>query len=432
MEYLLKVNVALVLFYAFYKLLLGEDTFFAWRRGSLLLIVVVSAVLPLLEPGEWIETGETFRAITDINADNVLPELFVSVGAATAGNVWEEVITTCMSFLYWGVFAALAVRFIIQLASILLLSRRSRRYHFDGVTVRVPEKKQAPFSFFTMIFVNPEVHDKDELREIMSHELAHVRQWHSLDVVIFEMLSMVLWYNPFVWLMKREVRNNLEYLADNRVLNEGHDTRKYQYHLLGLTYQKAAANLYNNFNVLPLKKRIKMMNKERTREIGKLKYLLFLPLTAVLLVGCNAGNSESVKSEETVVVEDTVMEVKTPETPTAEQKEEPKVDSSKAFRAVEEMPQFPGGDAALMKYLRDNISYPQRAVEKGIQGRVVVQFVVTKTGEIGEVKVIRGVDSDIDNEAIRLCKSLPKFIPGKMNGQVVDVWYTLPVTFALK
>ena len=112
--------------------------------------------------------------------------------------------------------------------------------------------------------------------------------------------------------------------------------------------------------------------------------------------------------------------------------EEKKPEPEKVLTAVDQMPQFPGGEAALMKYLSQNINYPQVAMENGIQGRVIVQFVVTKNGTVGEVKVIRSVDRDLDKEAIRLCKSLPKFIPGKMNGQEVNVWYTLPITFKLQ
>lgn len=112
--------------------------------------------------------------------------------------------------------------------------------------------------------------------------------------------------------------------------------------------------------------------------------------------------------------------------------EEKKPEPEQVFTAVEQMPMFPGGDAALMKFLSSNINYPQVAMENGVQGRVIVQFVVTKNGSVGEVKVIRSVDRDLDKEAIRLCKSLPKFIPGKMNGQEVNVWYTLPITFKLQ
>ena len=112
--------------------------------------------------------------------------------------------------------------------------------------------------------------------------------------------------------------------------------------------------------------------------------------------------------------------------------EEKKPVVEEIFRAVEQMPMFPGGDAALMKYLSSHIQYPTMAMENNIQGRVIVQFVVTRTGKIGEVKVVRSVDPDLDAEAVRVCKSLPDFIPGKMNGQAVNVWYTLPVTFKLQ
>lgn len=102
------------------------------------------------------------------------------------------------------------------------------------------------------------------------------------------------------------------------------------------------------------------------------------------------------------------------------------------FTHVEQMPKFPGGDAELYKFISNNLNYPAMAIENNVQGRVVVQFVVTKDGSIGNVKVVRSVDRDLDNEAIRVCKKLPKFIPGKQNGQPVNVWYTLPVTFKLQ
>ena len=116
-----------------------------------------------------------------------------------------------------------------------------------------------------------------------------------------------------------------------------------------------------------------------------------------------------------------------------EKKEEKPVEKKEEiFKSVEQMPQFPGGEAALMKYLQSHINYPPMAAENNVQGRVVVQFVVDKTGKVGEVKVVRSVDKDLDKEAVRVCKSLPKFTPGRQNGQAVSVWYTLPVTFKLQ
>ncbi len=110
----------------------------------------------------------------------------------------------------------------------------------------------------------------------------------------------------------------------------------------------------------------------------------------------------------------------------------PEPEPDQVFQSVEQMPQFPGGDAELLKYISSHIKYPTMAMENNIQGRVVVQFVVTKTGAIGEVKVVRSKDPDLDREAVRVVKSLPNFIPGKMNGQAVNVWYTLPVNFKLQ
>lgn len=108
------------------------------------------------------------------------------------------------------------------------------------------------------------------------------------------------------------------------------------------------------------------------------------------------------------------------------------VEENKVFTAVEQMPQFPGGDGELLKYIQQHLKYPPVAAENNIQGRVIVQFVVTKTGKVGEVKIARGKDPDLDKEAMRVVKTLPDFIPGKMNGQAVAVWYTLPITFKLQ
>ena len=112
--------------------------------------------------------------------------------------------------------------------------------------------------------------------------------------------------------------------------------------------------------------------------------------------------------------------------------EKPKEVTPEIFTAVEQMPQFPGGEEALRKYLASHINYPPMAAENGVQGKVIVQFVVDKTGRVGEVKVARSVDKELDREAVRVCKSLPKFVPGRQNGQAVSVWFTLPVTFKLQ
>ena len=115
-----------------------------------------------------------------------------------------------------------------------------------------------------------------------------------------------------------------------------------------------------------------------------------------------------------------------PQKPVVEDKPE------EIFKSVEQMPQFPGGEAALMRFLSSHINYPPMAAENNVQGKVIVQFVVDKTGIVGEVKVVRSVDKDLDHEAIRVCQALPKFTPGRQNGRPVSVWYTLPIQFKLQ
>lgn len=284
MVYFLKINVAIALFYAFYRLFFYKDTFFAWRRTALLCFFAVSAAVPLLNIQHWIVQQEPMAAMADLYATVVLPELTLTPQPETD---WQQLTVDGIVITYWLVAFLLAVRFFAQLVGIFRLARRCPTQKIDGTNVHLLPCAEGPFSFFRWIFVCPEAHTNEELNEILTHERTHARQWHSIDVLIGELACIVCWFNPFAWLMKREIRTNLEYMADEKVLETGHDSRTYQYHLLGLSHHKAAATIYNSFNVLPLKKRIIMMNKRRTRAIGRTKYLMFLPLAALLMIVSN-------------------------------------------------------------------------------------------------------------------------------------------------
>lgn len=171
---------------------------------------------------------------------------------------------------------------------------------------------------------------------------------------------------------------------------------------------------------------IKIMEDEKVTETIKNQDELKETDTAVGAVNEDRGVDNIIDAQEHRNV--VVVEEKTPEPPPVEKKE----DENKVFTSVEQMPQYPGGDAALLADVAKNIRYPSVAQENGIEGRVVVQFVVTKNGSVGEVKVVRGKDPDLDKEAKRVVKTLKKFTPGKMNGNAVNVWYTLPITFRLQ
>ena len=309
MVYFLKINVAIALFYAFYRLFFYKDTFFAWRRTALLCFFAVSAAVPLLDIQQWIVQQEPMAAMADLYAAVMLPELTLTPQPETD---WRQLVADGIVVAYWLVAALLALRFLVQLAGIVRLARRCPTQKIDGTTVHLLPRAEGPFSFFRWIFVCPDAHTGDELHEILTHERTHARQWHSIDVLTGELACIICWFNPFAWLMKREIRTNLEYMADEKVLETGHDSRTYQYHLLGLSHHKAAATIYNSFNVLPLKKRIIMMNKRRTRAIGRTKYLMFLPLAALLMI---VSNIEAVARATQKITTEVIEAVTPAETP---------------------------------------------------------------------------------------------------------------------
>ena len=520
--YFLKVNVAFVLFYAFYRLLFYKDTFFKLRRASLLAFFGLALLYPLLNIQEWVKEQEPMTEVIQIYSA-MLPEMTVTPEVVVKTD-WKGILLSASSYMYWGVMALLFVRFFIQLSSILLLAYRSRRTVIHGVPVYRLDKPAGPFSFFKMIFIHPESHSEKEIDEILTHECTHVFQWHSVDVMICELITVICWVNPFAWLLKREVRHNLEYLADNTVIQSGYDCKSYQYHLLGLAHHyQAAATLYNSFNVLHLKNRISMMNKKRSHGIGRTKYLIFIPLAAFLMLLSNieavapitgeiaaeavAGVKEateiSVLSEDDVKVSGQVIDdfngpviganvivkgtnvgtitdtegyfvlettknavlrfsfpgMKAKEVAVKDVQGKLKVQlysdgsaqgsqsapppppmspqistdpSDLVFTVVEVMPEFPGGQGALLQFLAKSIKYPVIAQQNGIQGRVTCSFVVGKDGVIRNIEVIRGVDPSLDLEATRVISMMPKWKPGMQKGKEVSVKYTVPVTFRLQ
>lgn len=454
LAYFLKINVAIVLFYAFYRLFFYKDTFFHWRRVALLCFFAISLLYPLLNIQGWIKAHEPMVAMADLYATIILPEQIITPQQDPTMN-WQELIILFMKIIYWSGVIALTTRFLVQLGSIIRLHIQCPKSTMQGVHVHLLKKENGPFSFFHWIFIHPQSHTESEIGEIITHEETHARQYHSVDVLISELMCTFFWFNPFIWLMKREVRGNLEYMADHRVLETGHDSKSYQYHLLGLAHHKAAANLSNSFNVLPLKNRIKMMNKRRTKEIGRTKYLMFLPLAALLMIVSNiemvARTTEKFAKE--VMEQATTQVIPEPEAvtismPPAEEIQKmalpqdkkvkevsetqiKNVPDSVIFEVVEEMPGFPGGQGALMQYLARNVKYPVEAQTKGIQGRVIVSFIVRKDGNISDIKVIRSVDPYLDKEAARVIAAMPKWKPGKQRGETVNVRFTVPVAFRL-
>ena len=463
LAYFLKINVGIIVFYIFYRLFFYKDTFFHWRRTALLCFLGVSLFYPMLNLQEWVKAHEPMVVIADLYATTLLPEVVFEETITPTHTNWQEFATNSLSIIYFCGVILLFIRFIMQLTSIILLRIQCKVTEIQGVRVQILNKASGPFSFFHWIFVHPESHTQEELAEILTHEQTHAHQLHSADIMFSELICIACWFNPFIWLMKREIRNNLEYMADQRVLQTGYDYKVYQYHLLGLAHHKAAATLYNSFNVLPLKNRIKMMNKKRTKEIGRTKYLLFLPLAALLLIISNieavARTTKNFTREVIQTVEKSTEQVtkavgQIPEQATVEEATIPKEipadiditdkdpsaimqkvntgDDDDIFDVVEEMPVFPGGQTGLMEFIAKNLRYPVKAQKEGIQGRVIARFIVEKDGSVSNLAVARrSASSELDAEAIRVLSTMPKWTPGKQRGKEVRVKYTVPIAFKL-
>lgn len=425
MLYLLQVNVGLILFYALYKLVCTRDTFFRSRRFILIVSLVLPFILPFIDVREWLESRDRMIMLTHFDYSAVLPEIVVGSEVAETGSR-VFVLSEWIGYLYLAGVVVLLVRLVVQAFSLYRLIVRMPEKEINGVRVKCLNDPSGPFSFFGWIFMNPAAVKEDEISEILTHEMAHVKQHHSVDVLLAEMVSICCWMNPFAWLLKREVRLNLEFLADRKVMEAGFATKSYQYHLLGLAYNHKYG-LSNNFNFSHLKQRIIMMNKKKSNAAGHIKYALFVLPAFALLVAGNISCSQDASQ-----TEDAKEEVVAPVSPEAKEAPADSTAKEEVFMVAEQMPEYPGGMKEMLKFLQENVKYPENAMKNNVQGRVIVQFVVEKDGTPTEFKVLRSVDPDLDVEALRVMKAMPKWKPGMQKGQVVRVKFTVPVSFKLQ
>lgn len=437
LAYFLKVNLALAILYICYRLLFRDDTFFRLRRGVLLSVYLIAFLYPLLDISIWLSSRESMTEIVNYYS-TILPQKTAAITDDTsllAKSNRQMMIESALLLVYLTGVCLLFFRCIVELVMVVRRRFRSPEREISGTTIHILPAGEEPYSFFGWIFVSPDSHTPQALEEILVHENTHVRQFHSADVVLAELVCILYWINPFVWLLKKEISSNHEYLADEQVMLAGYNKKEYQYHLIGLEHpDMAIAKLYNNFSVLPLKKRITMLNKKRTGRVGKVKYLTLLPLAAGLLLLNNIDAMARIMNRQATVpapAQQTEV-VSAPETTPAEVAVPLPPQDDKVYEVVEVMPEFPGGQNELLKYLARNIKYPEESVKNKEEGRVSLTFIVNKDGSISDVKVVRNATPALDAEAIRIVKSMPNWTPGKEKGKDVRVAYTVPVTFRLQ
>lgn len=454
--YLIKSSVCVLLYELFYRLFLRGETFHRLNRIVLLMSLVLSLLLPLFDVSGWFVAASQDRDLPFAGLTISLQELAVEQKATALSEPSGMTLSTVLFGVYLtGVVLLLLKNLFIFVYLHRLLKRCCQKQTADGQVYYQYSDRIGPFSWLGRVVLSSA--DDEALTScILAHERAHVLLGHSLDLLLIELFLCFQWFNPAVWWLKKDLRLVHEYEADRYVLSSGFDACTYQLLLIRKSVGPKLYNMVHSFNNYSLKKRITMMMKRKSRFWTQAKSLYVLPLGGFVLslFACVDGKKpfvqesqpmeaqsvepQSAKPQEAPVKEqqrDTVaafQEEQQRVTTTTPVKEPVKKSSEKDASENLEDPSFPGGDVACMKWLTNNINYPKEAMEKGIEGRVIVRFVVTKNGKITNAEVVRPVDPLLETEALRVIRSMPDWIPGKRNGQNVDLQFTLPITFRLQ
>lgn len=432
MIYSLKVGACLAVFYLFFKLLLSRETFHRLNRIVVLAAMVLSFILPfcvitiyreLPAAPEMPAAEQLFEAPAEPQ-----PEPFP----------WDK--AAALVFLT-GAGATLLWTFGSVFGVIRMICRGRRERLVDGTVLVRIGRSVTPFSWYRYIVLS----EKDLAENgdaIVLHEKAHLRLRHSVDLLLTDLAGCLQWFNPAMWLLRRELRAIHEYEADEAVLDSGVDAKHYQLLLI----RKAAGGRWysvaNSFNHSKLKKRITMMLKEKSNPWARLKYLYVLPLAAIAVTAfARPEISEKMEEISAVKVNDLaeIVQEKVLQDTVKVSKDEKKdalvvtgVKSKEEeeiviFEVVEQMPEYPGGMSALQKYLSEKIAGSPMKGKAG--GRVMVGFTVAETGKIKDVRVLQSDEASLNQEAERIVSEMPDWIPGKQRGRPVPVKYTVPIRF---
>ncbi|MBW8684110.1 M56 family metallopeptidase [Chitinophaga rhizophila] len=311
--YLLKANIALVLFYLAYYFGLRRLTFYTLNRFFLVGGILCAAVCPLIDPSLFIREHHELNAV----AISYIPDL-----STLKQHPSEPFINTLLKYVFWSGVVIMSVRLMVQLFSLWGLHRQTNKTIYENESLRIMEKQANPFSFLRNIYINPSLHTPDELVAIIRHEKIHVQQWHSLDVLLGELNKIFYWFNPGAWLMSVAIRENLEFITDRSILRQGIDAKAYQYSLIKVSGIPYATAIANNFNFSHLKQRIMMMNKKRSSRYNLLRYVVLGAVMGIAVLSLNftraiAGVETSAKQLAVVFHPDTTEKDALPPPPPA-------------------------------------------------------------------------------------------------------------------
>jgi len=455
-NFMLESGISLAIFALVYLLFLRKETFFVLNRIYLLGSVCISILLPFIHFQVFSKMPSIMLdevTVTATGYQNLLQTVFVY--SSTISGEIEKTIQSIglIRFIYILGTAIFLFVFLYRLLQITALIMNNESELKNGIRIIKIDRDTTPFSFFHFVFIDKNNANGSGMKEMLAHEMEHVRQGHSVDVMILEFLTIFLWFNPFFWLLKRSIRENHEFLADSGVLKPEVSSAAYRLLLLNSAFLQQPV-IANNFNYSLIKIRIKMITKIKSSKTAALKLSMGILVTAALLVifACEnnkkpAQDNKVANKQEDVVVKSVVKSLeskeavnkpanvdsvevdgkivyrKQPSLPTDEQ----------VFIVVEKPATFQGGDVnSFRDWVTKNLKYPDIAVKKGIAGKVYVQYAINSKGDVVDVKVVRGVDPSLDKEAIRVISSSPKWEPAKQKGTNVKQQFTIPIAFQLQ
>ena len=415
LPYIIKSALVLALLYICIMPLLEKETFHRLNRIIILGCLILSFIVPFIH-----FTGGTNPTVNMVRQAVQLPEIMID-GNGSEQSIWN--LADIMICIYIIGVVAIFTMTVVQTVSLILRLRKCEHITDNsGNIIVLTDYAISPFCFFHYIVMSHDDYTNNR-GFILTHEQEHIRLHHYIDLVVLQLATIIQWFNPFVWLIGKNLKAIHEFEVDEAVLNKGIDATKYQQFLVIKAVGNRLQPFANNLNKESLKRRIIMMNQKRSNRWMMLKALFVIPV-ATLAVSVFANTSDM--SSMAKAANTTTNSISTNNMQT-------KQSDSKVFVAVEVMPQFKGGNKALMEYLMMNVKYPESAAKAKQQGRAVVGFVVRKDGTVSDVYIVKSTGYDVlDNEAMRVVKSMPAWEPGKQKGKPVDVKYFVPITFRQK
>jgi len=417
---MMKAALYLAAFYIFYSLLLSKDTLYGRNRTFILLSLLCSLVFPLIT----IQTRQPFnlpffgKTLSEVLIQGIPGGSSETAASEGSGTSWPGIVWT----LYLSGVTIFGLKLIIDVTELVYLIIRKKSH--DSKIIRFRGFNTAGFSAMGYVFINLQL-SPEESKAITKHEENHIERNHFFDIVFIEVIKVLQWFNPIIYLYDRSLRAVHEYQADEGCLNSGVSVANYQSLLLNQIFRSKIFPLTNCFsNPTLMKKRMIMMTKTRSGALANLKLMLVLPVVAAVMLAFSSCSESQQPTE-------SEFEIMAPPPPSPPPPVSEDTDTE-PFVVVEEMPVFPGGETAILQYIYDNTRYPEAAKLAGTQGRVIVRFCVTSKGNVDRITILKGVDPELDREALRVVETLPDFLPGKQDGKPVPVWFMVPITFTLK